>query len=200
MSLRTRSLLRAAALMVLAGLGLGGCERAMSALDLGGNVGRLEPALIGPDRLAVTIPATGAVALLGPVAQNGDVTVWQTLDGITLSMQRDVLIGTRGLGQDLMSADAEGVLALLQAGADADPVPHFRTHLDGEDQTVFRSYYCFRDAEQPDAGLRRIEIRCTAPHNTFTNTFWLDASGVIMLSRQWISPTQQYMNVRHIRG
>jgi hypothetical protein len=199
-----RSPLRAGVAALVAALALGGCDQAMrgalGSLDLAGNVAAVQPQLIGDERLDVVIPAREARARLGPVARTGDVTVWQTLDGITLSMQRDVLIGTRGLGQDLMSADAEGVLALLQAGADADPVPHFRTHLDGEDQTVFRSYYCFRDAEQPDAGLRRIEIRCTAPHNTFTNTFWLDASGVIMLSRQWISPTQQYMNVRHIRG
>jgi hypothetical protein len=193
-------MLRILALVSLAGLSLGGCDRVKRALDLGGAVTGIEPALIGPARLGVAIPATGAEAVLGPVARTGDVTVWQTLDGITLSMQDDVLIGTRGLGEDLMSADAEGILALLHGPAGADPVEHYRSHLDGEDQTVFRTYHCFREAETPDANLRRIEIRCSAPHNTFTNSFWLDASGVIARSRQWVSPSQDYMNILHIRS
>lgn len=187
-------LARAGGVALLAALALGGCERALTSFDLVGNVAATAPDLIGPERLDVVIPATGAQARLGPVARNGDVTVWQTLDGITLSLRQGVLVGTRGLGDDLMSADAEGILRLLRGTAGDGPLPHIRSRLDGEDRTVFRSYQCRRSAVSTDAGLRRVDILCISPSDRHTNIYWLDSRGVIVRSRQWIGPTLGHMD------
>jgi hypothetical protein len=199
-----RSHLRAGVAALVAALALGGCDQTMRAalgsLDLTGKVVGVQPQLIGDERLDVVIPARGARARLGPVARTGDVTVWQTLDGITLSMRQGLLVATRGLGDDLMSAEVDGVLALLRGAAGEGPVPHIRSRLDGEDRTEFRSYQCKRDAGVPDAGLRRVEVLCISPQDRFTNTYWLNSAGTVIRSRQWISPALGHLESTRISG
>lgn len=185
----------------LAVLLLGGCERVTGALNLTGQVAPQAPQPVGPERLRVTLPARGASATLAPVARNGDVTVWQTRDGITLSFRDGLLIGTRGLGDDLMSADVEGTQAMLRAPATDLYHLHVRTYLGGEDQTLYRRYHC-RETGRADKdlsvagetrGTRRIEVSCTAPDGEMTNIYWLDPAGGIVRSRQWVSPAVGYM-------
>lgn len=192
--------------MVLAAALVAGCDRMLGALELTGNVSGTAPQLIGPERLRVSIPETGAVAVLGPVSRNADVTVWQTLDGITLSFRHDVVIATRGLGDDLMSADVGGDIALLRGMGDSGYHPHIRSYLDGEDRTVFRAYQCRQAGVASDrvatggqdTSLQRTEIACISPGHSFTNIFWQDGSGRVIRSRQWISPAIQYMDTERV--
>lgn len=192
---------RIPATALVAGLALllaAGCDRMSRTLDLTGTVAAVPPQPIGPARLRVTLPATGAQATLAPVARNGDVTVWQTLDGITLSFRSGVLVATRGLGDDLMSADVNGTLAMLRGTDEATHYPHIRSYLDGEDRTVFRSFQCRRDARAEAAPARRITERCASPHGETTNTYWLDQTGEITRSRQWVSPAIAYMETERL--
>ncbi|RXV66947.1 hypothetical protein C6W92_01805 [Roseovarius sp. A46] len=175
-----------------------GCDRMSRTLDLTGTVAAVPPQPIGPARLRVTLPATGAQATLAPVARNGGVTVWQTLDGITLSFRSGVLVATRGLGDDLMSADVDGTLAMLRGTDKATHYPHIRSYLDGEDRTVFRSFQCRRDVRAETGPVRRITERCASPHGGMTNTYWLDQTGEITRSRQWVSPAIDYMETERL--
>jgi len=127
-------------------------------------------------------------------------------DGITLSLRDGVLIATRGLGDDLMSADVAGDLAMLRGAGANDYYPHIRSYLDGEDQTVFRGHQCRRTGlaratiriggAAPAA--RRIETHCTSPQDAFTNIYWLDGTGGVIKSRQWISPMIGYMETERV--
>ena len=195
--------------LFVAGFLLNGCDRVnrvSEALELTGTVSGITPQPIGPDRLRVLLPGTGAVAALAPVAQNSDVTVWQTLDGITLSFRRGVLVATRGLGDDLMSADVEGNINLLRRTGGDGYYSHIRSYLDGENQTVFRSYQCRRAGQAPTSvkvanqvtSARRVEVFCVSRGDEFTNTFWLDGMGRVIKSRQWVSPAVQYMETERI--
>jgi len=175
-----------------------GCDRLSRALDLTGTVAAVPPQPIGPARLRVTLPATGAQATLAPVARNGGVTVWQTLDGITLSFRSGVLVATRGLGDDLMSADPSGTLAMLRGPTGAAQYPHIRSYLDGEDRTVFRSFQCRREARSGTGAARQVVERCISTDVEVTNTYWLDAAGEIVRSRQWVSPTVDYMETERL--
>ncbi|WP_372675383.1 YjbF family lipoprotein [Aquicoccus sp.] len=192
-------------------LALGGCDRITPALGLTGKVEPVPLQPIATERLRVVLPKTGAEASLAPVSRRGDVTVWQTLDGITLSFRRGSLIATRGLGDDLMSADVDGRLEMLRNSRDPGEhgyYPHIRSYLDGEDRTVFRSYQCRRVAQtqagtEAEAGitsgqLRRIEELCVSPVDRFTNVYWLDPGGTVIRSRQWISPMLEYMETTRV--
>jgi len=192
--------------MLLGAALLAGCDRVLRALELTGTVAGDAPQLVGPERLRVVLPETGAVAVLGPVARNGDVTVWQTLDGITLSFRQGVLIATRGLGDDLMSADVAGDLAHLRGRGGGGYYPHIRSYLDGENQTVFRAYQCRGTGTAParveiggqEIPAQRTDISCVSPERAFTNIFWQDGAGRVIRSRQWISPNMQYMDTERV--
>ena len=191
-------------------LALGGCDRIVPALGLTGKVEQAPLQPIATERLRVVLPKTGAEASLAPVSRRGDVTVWQTLDGITLSFRGGTLIATRGLGDDLMSAGVDGRLEMLRGVGEAGYYPHIRSYLDGEDRTVFRSYQCRRatgteseaeaEADRDDTSrrLRRIDELCVSPVDRFTNVYWQDPGGTIIRSRQWISPTIEYMETTRV--
>jgi len=187
-----------------------GCDQLTRITGLTGKVPASEPQVIGPELMRVSIPAIEAEATLGPVARQDGVTVWQTLDGITLSFRGGSLIATRGLGDDLMSADVAGRLEMLRnsrvsSASEGGYYPHIRSYLDGEDRTVFRSYQCRRvvptesDTESNgDSELRRIEELCVSPTDRFTNVYWLDPNGAVIRSRQWISPTLEHMETARV--
>jgi len=175
-----------------------GCDRVSRALELTGTVAAVPPLPIGPARLRVTLPATGAQATLAPVAHNADVTVWQTLDGITLSLREGVLVATRGLGDDLMSADVDGTLAMLRGSNREAQYPHIRSYLDGEDRTVFRSFQCRQEAGTGAGPARQVVEHCVSTDIEMTNTYWLDGAGKIVRSRQWVSPTVAYMETERL--
>jgi len=193
-----------AAVMLILSTGLiAGCDRVSGAMGLTGTVGATAPQLIGPERLRVTVPDRGAQAVLGPVSRTGGVTVWQTLDGITLAFRDGALKGTRGLGDDLMSADVSGDLAMLRGTGPGGHHPHIRSYLDGENRTVFRSYQCRRTGTDRDSGhdetaLRRVTMRCVSPHDSFTNVYWLDGAGAVIRSRQWVGPQIGYMETQRV--
>jgi hypothetical protein len=202
MTLRTFRLGTLLALSLAAVL-LAGCDRVGGALGLTGTVGAVPAHPIGPERLRVSLPKTGAQAVLGPVSKTGRTTVWQTLDGITLAFRDGVLTGTRGLGDDLMSADVSGDLAMLRGVGANEYHPHIRAYLDGEDQTVYRSYQCRRTAQGREttrdaATARRIGMLCTSPRDSFTNVYWLNGAGDVTKSRQWVSPTIGYMETERV--
>jgi len=184
----------AACAAVLALVVAGGCSNVMGTLGLTGDVAAAEPRPIGPERLRVSLPSRGAQAVLGPVSRSGDVTVWQTLDGISLSFRGGVLIETRGLGDDLMSSDAAGTLAMLRGATDGGYYPQIRTYLDGEQRTVFRAFQCRRSG----GGQGRIDESCVSTDRTVTNSYWLDATGDVIRSRQWVGPAVEYMETQRV--
>lgn len=184
----------AAGAAALALLLAGGCSNLITTLGLGGDVAAVPPRLIGPERLRVTLPARDAQAVLGPVSRNSGVTVWQTLDGISLSFHSGVLIETRGLGHDLMSSDPAGTVAMLRGATDGGYYPQIRTYLDGEQRTVFRSFQCRRGGGSGG----RIDEICVSPDETVTNSYWLDAAGRVIKSRQWVGPTIEYMETQQV--
>jgi len=181
-----------AALMLLV---VCGCSNAIDTLGLGGNVAAPEPQLIGPERLRVSLPSRDAQAVLGPVSRNAGITVWQTLDGISLSFRDGVLIETRGLGDDLMSSDAAGTVAMLRGRMGGDYYPQIRTYLDGEQRTAIRSFMCRRAATDDSV---RIDETCVSTNETVTNSYWLNSAGSVIRSRQWVGPDIEYMETEHV--
>lgn len=186
---------------------LASCERIGAALDVTGQVAQIPPQPIASERLRVALPKTGAVATLAPVSQRDDVTIWQTLDGITVSFRRGVLIATRGLGDDLMSSDVDHTLAMLSGSLPQADYPQVRSYLDGEDQTQFQTYQCRRtdlSTQQTKLGavtrdLRHVTELCTSTEGDVSNSYWLDATGAVVKSRQWVAPNVGYMETEYVQ-
>lgn len=155
-------------------------------------------ALTGP-QLEVEIRSRRARALLSLVAVNGDVETWLAVDGISVSFRQGVLVASRGLGFDLMGADAQGTLDAL-AGYDGGVYRRQMRYLTGEQHSTYLMAGCSMTAVGPETvdgqRLQRFEESCKARQHAFTNIFWLNGSGTVVRSRQWLSPEVRYLGTR----
>lgn len=158
----------------------------------------LSPALLarapGPVLLA-EVPDAGLAATLERSGTRDGVETWRTAGNQTLSFRAGVLVATRGLGDDLMSADVSGTVAALQGRA-PDAYPRLLSYLDGEDRTLLRAMSCTMSAPEPavvqgigtafPTSLRR--ETCHTTGLSVTNRYWQDAGGTMRRAEQWIGP------------
>jgi hypothetical protein len=150
--------------------------------------------------LRVSIPAYNARADLTLLTTRGSLQDWRATDGSSIVLSDGVLVGTRGLGADLFSAAAPGLVQALKSGRGTLKRQHL--YLDGEGATVrivFRCSVSFgedshaRVTATPARGEGRIVESCLSERPQaveFTNVYWFTAeSKKIRQSRQWVSTT-----------
>jgi hypothetical protein len=144
------------------------------------------------DVLLVKILARDAVAPLTKVAENGGNITWISPGEVTMSFEDGILVGTRGLTDDLMGVDAIGVRAAINAGGGT--ATRRQSFLTSEDQIVTRDMTCDvtrvgTEDIQLIGGMRtttKFEEDCKGPALEFKNSYWL-AGGEIIRSRQAVS-------------
>lgn len=150
-------------------------------------------------RLEAEIPSKGARAILSRVGVNDDVETWLAVDNISVSFRNGVLVASRGLGFDLMGADASGT---LQAFYDQEAGIYRRQmrYLNGENRSTYLTAGCtmaLTGTERFGAeDLLRYEESCQTHRLEFTNVFWLDSQGTVRRSKQWLSPEIGYLTTR----
>ena len=154
-----------------------------------------------PERLA-TMPGAVAVATLSErkaaaalieAGRNGNVVTYFTPDGISMALRDGVLVGTRGLGFDLMTADVSGPLAALAGGKSTDVVRVHR-YLDGANDIQVRRLMC--SYTRTDT---KIAETCRSPDTTISNSYVMSESGRIASSRQWIGSEAGYVQIQQVR-
>ena len=144
------------------------------------------------DVLLVKIIARNAVAPLTKVAENGGAITWISPGDVTMSFEDGILVGTRGLNDDLMGVDPVGVRAALAAGGGT--AYRLQSFLTSEDQIITRELTCDVVQIGPEdiqiiGGARtttKFEEDCKGPALEFKNSYWL-ADGQIIRSRQAVS-------------
>ena len=157
--------------------------------------------------LAVGIPSRDARATLTPAARNAGTVTWLATDGITVTTRAGLVVATRGLGHDLMSADVAGALAALAGGGGRYSRIHYT--LSDENRTLARRLDCeLRPAgtETVDRVDRRSVTRvwaetCTAGDagigrsdapagagERIVNRYWVGGAGAVVRSQQWLTP------------
>jgi len=146
--------------------------------------------IIPQPALEVTILDRAAQARLDKIGQNGTVTTWASKDGISVSLDRGVLVATRGLGDDLMAAGAQPTLDALTG----KPGEYRRIYrfLDAEKHADYELMGCTMQTRGPETVADRPLIRhqetCRTFTDSHTNIYWTDPVGRIVASRQWVSP------------
>lgn len=92
----------------------------------------------GQPTLLAELPKLSVSATMALFGRNGDVQTWKSADGVSLSFLDGVLVSSRGLGADVMSADVSGTRAMLAGDGSAR---HIRLHsyLDGDYQPSIRA-------------------------------------------------------------
>lgn len=151
----------------------------------------------------VTVEKTGAQGVIAKIGANNGVETWSSVDGKTLSMRNGVVLATRGLGGDLMSASVPTPAQLRQGGS----YQRVHTLLDGEDKPVILRFDC-RAARSGDETItvvergyatQRIEETCTGETGSFSNAYWFEIGGKLRRSRQMVSESVGFVVIEHLQ-
>lgn len=141
---------------------------------------------------------------------NGDAVTWVEGSARTMSFTKaGVLLATRGYGRDVMTVRADELQRVL-SGRQTGAAKALRVQrlLDGENQIVTLSMLCrISQAGSQSITLltgrfatRRVDEACLLPDGTeVINRYWLDGSGVIRQSEQWVSPEVGRIRVQRLR-
>ncbi|MFM7332826.1 MAG: YjbF family lipoprotein [Tabrizicola sp.] len=164
-------------------------------------VGREELAAVGQPILRIRSKALGQDAFLTVVDTKENVVTWTAQGQANFSLRDGVLIQTRGLVSDLMSAEAPA-LAQLANGESYQRVYYF---LGPDDAGTRRTYDC----TAATVGRETIEVvgkshdvihvteTCTRPNGKVTNDFWIEGN-MIRKSRQWASNVVSYLEFEKV--
>ncbi|WP_380056263.1 YjbF family lipoprotein [Falsihalocynthiibacter sp. SS001] len=150
--------------------------------------------------IVVVIEETQGMGFLAYQANNKGYKTWRTSDDTSFIFRNGFLTGTKGLGQDLVSASVPSRAA--SSGSQA------RTHyyLDGDDNVVGQNFACnwkFVGSETTPVIIKTYQTKhysesCESGELSFKNDYWLDSSGIIRQSRQYVSETVGYVSLLKI--
>jgi hypothetical protein len=170
-------------------------------------LGRASFELVPGPLLFVVLRDVAAAAPMVPFGENRGFRTWSTAEKQTLTLRRGMLVATRGLGDDLMSADVSAAASAVASGSGAGVVRITR-HLDGADGVLVRSFDCSvttagREAITLVSGEALNAIRvteaCSDGAVTFRNDYWKNQNGTVRRSRQWVSPDVGHATIEVLR-
>jgi hypothetical protein len=152
--------------------------------------------------LRVAVGSLGLDGFLTISDAKTDVVTWTTSDGVTFSFRNGVLIQTRGLGPDLMSADVPSVAELATAGGTHQRVYFF---LGDDDQGTRRTYDCTIkvvgretiEVFERSHSVTHVEEDCARTYGSIKNDYWIEGS-TIRQSRQWASARLGYVETQKV--
>lgn len=164
-------------------------------------VGRAELEAFGKPVLRVQSKGIGQDAFLTIVDAKENVVTWTAQRQANFSLRDGVLIQTRGVGSDLMSAQVP-TLAQLKGRASYQRIYYF---LGADDIGTRRTYDC----SAATIGRETIEVlgkshatthvteTCTRPNGKVTNDYWIEGD-MIRKSRQWASNSVTYLEFEKV--
>lgn len=149
---------------------------------------------VGGVMILADIPKTGAVATLVPVAVNGPNITWMSADNIAIYTRDGAVVGTRGLGHDLMAADASGIVSALDSRSAIPDLERRHQYLTGEDGQETAIYRC----STSQVGPTKAREACAGDYDSFENFYEFDKKGDFQKMSQWVGPQIGYINIEYL--
>lgn len=138
---------------------------------------------------------------VAPRDRRGAVVNWGSADGLLVTLRDGVLIETRGLGGDLMSSAMPGAGQIAGSGS------YRRSYffVGPEDRSDRIDFTCTPRTAGTETlavfGLgyptRHVIETCESDAGVIKNEYWLQGS-TIRKSREWVSPTLQYIELTRV--
>ena len=150
--------------------------------------------------ITAAIPKYGTTGLLGIAERNGPYITWLTPDRNAIVTRDGVVTATRGLVGDLASARVPDVRR-VRGAATRD---HYYL---GPNQRSVRQRFSCNIATTGAETVRivgvsyattRVSERCRSGETSFTNVYWIENTGQIRKSRQWISALVDYVDIEAV--
>ncbi|HGG06707.1 MAG TPA: hypothetical protein ENK28_14705 [Aliiroseovarius sp.] len=156
--------------------------------------------------MLAAIESRDVLAIMGVAAENHGYETWLTADRQSLILKRGVLTGSRGLGEDLMASVSDGAIALITSRRNGQATRSYQ-YLAGSGDTVSRTLSCQIAAageEQVSFGEINAKAKimteiCSGDGLSIQNAYWVDGSGRVVKSRQWLGEAIGYIAFLPIR-
>lgn len=146
-------------------------------------------------------------ALMGMIGENGKMRTYASPKQESLILRADLIVASRGLGEDMISADVGEVSPLIHGRKTGTAARVIRI-FDGQGVERPIPLSCaIAPARQGETysfagstwhGTVMAE-HCTGQGFDITNSYFVTASGEIPTSRQWLSPKLSYFTIQTLR-
>lgn len=144
--------------------------------------------------------------VLGQIGENAGIRTYATPDQKAMLVKGGVVVGTRGFGDDLMSAKADEAIRLIRARAVGTAKRTYR-YLDGEGIERPLPMTCSIAPGSSQAlafgGQRFATVQvaetCVSGPLSVGNAYWVTGDGSIVMSHQWIGQTLGFADIQLIR-
>lgn len=140
-------------------------------------------------------PDNDRAEFFAAAGRNGSIVTYGSDSQTTIALDGPVMVATRGLGGDIMSADVGALPRLLEAREDGTYTRVIR-YLDGDDRTTETRLDC--DLRPMDARARDFIEYCGAATLEFRNLYQFEG-GRVVKSVQWHGPLNGYLSINHLR-
>lgn len=137
---------------------------------------------------------TGQISLLYIAQRNGKAQVWFAPDRVSFTLRAGLIVQTKGLGDDIYATDAPVVSALLEGRGGTGTGRRIIRRLDGANVQNAHEFDCTLTDRGPETvtvlgtafAARHYVEACNNAESSFANDYWIDGTGVLRASRQWI--------------
>ena len=156
---------------------------------------------------SISMEKSGGFAVLTVQGVNGRNVTWVSSEQKSITLKAGLLTATRGFGGDVMSIE-QGGAGRLVSGRRSGQVQKTYRFLDGQDQTrrfVVNCEITASGTEHVSTGeisaLTHVMVEsCQSDGGAeFKNTYWVDASGRVVQSIQWVGPSVGTIAFRRLR-
>lgn len=164
---------------------------------------------LGAPSLEVVAAKNNQTAYLIPSAERpGDgIVVWRTAANSQVILRDGVLIGTKGLGNDLASVEASPALNAVRNRANGfgERVMYFRNDVNGINPMSLSCEIRNLGPETLEIVGRsfpttRMQEDCSTASGQISNHYWVDRNnGTVWKSRQWAGPEHGYFDMRLLK-
>ncbi|WBU62960.1 YjbF family lipoprotein [Paracoccus aerodenitrificans] len=156
--------------------------------------------------ILVNLESTGATQVMAMTGENGGMRTYMTPNEQALIMRGGMLVGTKGLGNDLSVAEVQNSASLIRArrsgqatrtnryvGGDSveRPLPMTCSIATGQGQSFALGGTSWNATQ--------VVENCQGAGVEVQNTYLVTPSGQIPVSRQWVSPVLGYVTIQTIR-
>ena len=136
----------------------------------------------------------GRNQVMAMTGQNGATRTYMAPSEEAVILRDGMLVGTRGLGNDLSVAEAPQIAALVRAGRSGQGQRVMRYFTgDGKERPL--SFTC-SVGPGPKAG---VQVESCEGHGARFQNSYIAQGGQIMVSRQWVGPSLGYITVQTLR-
>ena len=173
--------------------------------DLEEVISREQVEAAAPRALLLRTLSTDLTTLVEPIVTNDGTETWRALSGQTLALNQGILIATRGLGDDLLASEVDGVANAVRRGR-GQTVRGYQ-HITSNSTVLTRILTC----EVSRAGSEMITIfgeetpslrvteQCEGAGLSISNTYNLSPrTGDILRSTQFVSDSFGYIIITPI--